>query len=279
MYNKINFSDRDEHSLIAQYCAKLLNGDYSSVVPDSPMQVMEEINRDQTQELELMIRELESENATLQEEYNAHLKASASSGSNSGASAGSSGVHSNGSSSSSSCPPPLSTDAEILNEAKLLREHKERLESRMRILEEHNQQLVSQLGKLKMFMVDGAPENGLNQQQQMHQGSGHMMITANKTGTLNTKSVTASQLATNSPVMTHRMVGGGGYGESNHSQRDPPALPPRGVPRPGQLSREGSVGKGPPAVPPKRSSLTRSELALFDSANVSNLILYLFTSL
>ncbi len=127
-------------------------------------------------------RELESENATLQEEYQ-HLKASTSSGSNSGTSAGSSGVHSNGSSSSSSgapgtggkatrpklctyysgncfqtsvfsspVPPPLSSEAEILKEAKLLREHKERLESRMRILEEHNQQLVSQLGKLKMFM-------------------------------------------------------------------------------------------------------------------------------
>ncbi len=39
------------------------------MVPDSPMQVMEEINREQTHELELMIRELESENATLQEEY------------------------------------------------------------------------------------------------------------------------------------------------------------------------------------------------------------------
>ena len=69
---------RDEHSLIAQYCHKLHNGDFTSVVPDSPMQMMEILNRDQTQELELMIRELESENANLQEEYQ-HLKASSSS--------------------------------------------------------------------------------------------------------------------------------------------------------------------------------------------------------
>ena len=50
--------------------------------------------------------------------------------------------------------PPLSSEAEILNEAKMLREHKEKLESRMRILEEHNQQLCSQLGKLKMYMQE-----------------------------------------------------------------------------------------------------------------------------
>jgi hypothetical protein len=44
------------------------------MVPDSPMQLIEEIHRDQTQELEYMIKELESENATLQEEYH-HLRA------------------------------------------------------------------------------------------------------------------------------------------------------------------------------------------------------------
>ena len=50
--------------------------------------------------------------------------------------------------------PALSTDAEILQEAKMLREHKDRLESRMKILAEHNSQLESQLGKLKMIMQD-----------------------------------------------------------------------------------------------------------------------------
>ena len=48
---------------------------------------------------------------------------------------------------------------------------------------------------------------------------------------------------------------------------DPPALPPRGVPHPkfqdSQKPGTRAVMKPiPPAVPPKRSSLTRSELAL-----------------
>ena len=46
------------------------------------------------------------------------------------------------------------SDAEILQEAKMLREHKGRLESRMKILEDHNSQLESQLGKLKMMLHD-----------------------------------------------------------------------------------------------------------------------------
>ena len=43
----------------------------------------------------------------------------------------------------------------------------------------------------------------------------------------------------------------------------------RGIPRPA-LNRENSLTRGskptPPAVPPKRSSLTRSDLALFSDA-------------
>lgn len=121
------------------------------------MQMMEDINREQTHELELMIRELETENATLQEEYQ-HLKASSSS-----STSGTSGL-STGSSSGGGTVPPLSSEADILNEAKMLREHKERLESRMKILEEHNSQLVNQLGKLKMYLqeVRKAREASLN---------------------------------------------------------------------------------------------------------------------
>ena len=44
------------------------------------------------------------------------------------------------------------SDVEILQEAKLLREHKGRLESRMKILEDHNIQLETQLGKLKTML-------------------------------------------------------------------------------------------------------------------------------
>eukprot|EP00095_Tigriopus_kingsejongensis_P011403 snap_masked-scaffold68_size422247-processed-gene-3.15 protein:Tk11403 transcript:snap_masked-scaffold68_size422247-processed-gene-3.15-mRNA-1 annotation:"isoforms a c f g h-like" len=247
----------DEHSLIVQYCQKLKDGDFTSIVPDSPMQLIEELSRDQTRELEMMIRELESENATLQEEYQ-HLKASSSS-----STSGTSGL-STGSASTLGVNqgnvPSLSSDADILNEAKMLREHKDRLESRMKILEEHNNQLCSQLGKLKHYMQDSA-----------NPGNVSAMITTNKTGTLNTKSVTASQLATNSPILPHKM---NGHYSSLQTDPPPPALPPRGQPgRPQPPPREGSLAKPqPPAVPPKRSTLTKSELALYsDPARTNSL--------
>ena len=105
-------------------------------------------------------------------------------------------------------------------------------------------------------------------------------ITANKTGTLNTKSVTASQLATNSPLLPHKMngqlhqppapvPGGIKAGGINRNNKGPPDLPPRGIARgnsigSGPPSRDASLNRRmPPDVPPKRSSLTRSDLALF----------------
>ena len=62
----LNGTLTDEHSLIAQYCQKLHNGDLVTTVPDSPLQLMAEIDAEQRHELELMIRELETENANLQ---------------------------------------------------------------------------------------------------------------------------------------------------------------------------------------------------------------------
>ena len=176
--------------MIAQYCQNLNNGDYTSIVPDSPMQLMEEINHDQTRELEHMIRELESENATLQEEY-AHLKATTTSSSSSGTTTSGVSVSTftSGAAISSAAASDVSSKAnDILTEAKLLREHKERLESRMKVLEEHNQQLISQLGKLKRYIC---PKEGASSLC----GDGLSSTGANKTGTLNIKSVTASQLA------------------------------------------------------------------------------------
>ena len=154
------------------------------------MQLMEEINHDQTRELEHMIRELESENATLQEEY-AHLKATTTSSSSSGTTTSGVSVSTftSGAAISSAAASDVSSKAnDILTEAKLLREHKERLESRMKVLEEHNQQLVSQLGKLKHYIC---PKDGASSLT----GDGLSSTGANKTGTLNMKSVTASQLA------------------------------------------------------------------------------------
>jgi len=76
----LNGTFSDEHSLIAQYCQKLHNGDLISSVPDSPLSLMAEIDAEQRHELEMMIRELETENADLQEEYK-HLQASTASNS------------------------------------------------------------------------------------------------------------------------------------------------------------------------------------------------------
>jgi len=43
-------------------------------------------------------------------------------------------------------------DTEMIAEAQLLRQHKDRLEARMRILEDHNEQLDSQLKHLRQLL-------------------------------------------------------------------------------------------------------------------------------
>lgn len=153
----------------------------------------------------------------------------------------------------------------ILNEAKLLREHKGKLESRMKVLEEHNQQLISQLGKLKCYLGPVKTTSSLCDTSLPGQS-------LNKTGTLNIKSVTASQLAMDSPILPQKMNGHYIKHQSlslnSGSLSDPPALPPRSAPHP-RLHGDGvtkvktaPMQLFPPAVPPKRSSLTRSELFL-----------------
>lgn len=47
-----------------------------------------------------------------------------------------------------------SRDSEMLAEAKLLRQHKGRLEARMQILEDHNRQLEAQLQRLRQLLDD-----------------------------------------------------------------------------------------------------------------------------
>merc|ERR1719278_2249652 len=157
-----------------------------------------------------MILELEVENAHLKEEYN-HLKTGA------------------GQLPTAPQETGASSDAEMLAEAALLREHRNRLENRMVILEEHNRQLETQLHKLKGILEPGG-------------GPG------NKTGTLNTKSVTASMLATDSPILPHKV--NGSYTQQTPLQppdllniRVPPAVPPRA--RETSLNRsQGANGNG-----------------------------------
>ncbi|XP_076466610.1 dystrophin-like isoform X3 [Babylonia areolata] len=133
----------DEHHLIAQYCSSL-NGDPSAQALKSPMQIMMAVDADQQHDLEVTIKELEQENKTLQEEYN-RLRQAQESRENS------QGVQPEG----GSMVPPVGVvlrDEEMLAEAKLLRQHKGRLEARMRILEDHNHQLEAQLSRLRQLL-------------------------------------------------------------------------------------------------------------------------------
>ena len=124
-----------------------MEGHVSTQIPDSPMSVALEIDAEQRKELEMMIKELEMENLNLKEEYN-QLKI----------------VGCQMPSMAALNPPDVtlggmtvmnsmnSTEAEMLAEAAMLREHRARLENRMGLLEEHNRQLENQLGKLKQIL-------------------------------------------------------------------------------------------------------------------------------
>ena len=50
-------------------------------------------------------------------------------------------------------------DEELLAEARVLRQHKTRLETRMQILEDHNKQLDSQLRRLRELLLQVGPES------------------------------------------------------------------------------------------------------------------------
>ncbi|XP_033212091.1 dystrophin isoform X3 [Belonocnema kinseyi] len=182
----------DEHQLIAHYCHSLNGGDNVNV-PRSPVQVMAAIDAEQREELEAMIRELEEENATLQAEYE-RLRSKQTPGSTPEDGHG------------------RQPDCDMIAEAKLLRQHKGRLEARMQILEDHNRQLEAQLQRLRQLLDE---PNGSS---------------PSKTGTLQTRSVTASQLATDSPAKMnghyHDSQGGGGTGEGRISSLERPPPPP-----------------------------------------------------
>ncbi|XP_037038480.1 dystrophin, isoforms A/C/F/G/H isoform X6 [Bradysia coprophila] len=169
----------DEHQLIAQYCQSLPNNG-----PKSPVQVMAAMDAEQREELEAIIKDLEEENATLQAEYE-RLKSKQTP-----------------TTTPDDNQSPLVQAAQgqdMMTEAKLLRQHKGRLEARMQILEDHNRQLEAQLTRLRQLLDEPGT----------------------KPSTLQTRSVTASQLNTESPAkMQHNghyeqnQNGVGGAGES-----------------------------------------------------------------
>ncbi|KAL1021783.1 hypothetical protein UPYG_G00017880 [Umbra pygmaea] len=136
-----NESIDDEHMLIQHYCQSLNQGSPLSQ-PRSPAQILISMESEEKGELERVLNDLESENRKLQAEYDKLKKA-----------------HNHKGLSPLPSPPemlPVSPqsprDAELIAEAKLLRQHKGRLEARMQILEDHNKQLESQLHRLRQLL-------------------------------------------------------------------------------------------------------------------------------
>ncbi|XP_058463765.1 dystrophin, isoforms A/C/F/G/H isoform X3 [Malaya genurostris] len=150
----------DEHQLIAQYCQSLPNNG----APKSPVQVMVIMDAEQREELEAIIKDLEEENASLQAEFE-QLKSKQ--------------TPTITPDEMQSKNAPAGENQDMITEAKLLRQHKGRLEARMQILEDHNRQLEAQLLRLRQLLDE--PNSA-------------------KVSTLQTRSVTASQLNTESPA-------------------------------------------------------------------------------
>ncbi|XP_053969873.1 dystrophin-like isoform X2 [Anastrepha ludens] len=183
----------DEHQLIAQYCQALPTNNGSG--PKSPVQVMAAMDAEQREELEAIIRDLEEENSNLQAEYqqlcskqnsttpdaDGGMQHSTSAMGGLAAGANAAGEH----------------GQDMMAEAKLLRQHKGRLEARMQILEDHNRQLEAQLQRLRQLLDE--PNSGAVSV------SGSALNS--KPNTLQTRSVTASQLNTDSPAKMNQQNG------------------------------------------------------------------------
>uniref|UniRef100_A0A803XUG6 Dystrophin n=1 Tax=Meleagris gallopavo TaxID=9103 RepID=A0A803XUG6_MELGA len=142
-----NESIDDEHLLIQHYCQSL-NQESPLSQPRSPAQILISLESEERGELERILADLEEENRNLQAEYD-RLKQQ----------------HDHKGLSPLPSPPemmPVSPqsprDAELIAEAKLLRQHKGRLEARMQILEDHNKQLESQLHRLRQLLEQASPQ-------------------------------------------------------------------------------------------------------------------------
>ncbi|TNM94219.1 hypothetical protein fugu_002395 [Takifugu bimaculatus] len=144
-------SHDDTHTRIEHYANRLAemenrNGSYlnDSISPNEsiPAQILISMETEEKGELERVLNDLEQENRKLQSEYDRLKKA-----------------HDRKGLSPLPSPPEMlpvspqsARDAELIAEAKLLRQHKGRLEARMQILEDHNKQLESQLHRLRQLL-------------------------------------------------------------------------------------------------------------------------------
>ncbi|KAJ8270600.1 hypothetical protein GJAV_G00116950 [Gymnothorax javanicus] len=134
----------DEHTLILQYC-QTLGGESPLSQPQSPAQILQAVEREERGELERVIARLEEEQRTLQLEYE-QLKEQ----------------HSQRGVSDLAAQHRGAEEADLLAEAKLLRQHKGRLEARMQILEDHNKQLESQLHRLRQLLHQPEADSRIN---------------------------------------------------------------------------------------------------------------------
>ncbi|XP_059409659.1 dystrophin isoform X4 [Carassius carassius] len=146
-----NESMDDEHLLIQHYCQSLNQGSPLSQ-PQSPSQILISMETEEKGELERVLNDLEQENRKLQAEYDRLKK-----------------THDHKGLSPLPSPPQMlpaspqsPRDAELIAEAKLLRQHKGRLEARMQILEDHNKQLESQLKRLRQLLEQPQTESKVN---------------------------------------------------------------------------------------------------------------------
>ncbi|KAM7135653.1 utrophin isoform 2-T2 [Molossus nigricans] len=143
-------SVEDEHALIQQYC-QTLGGESPVSQPQSPAQILKSVEREERGELERIIAELEEEQRNLQVEYEQlkeqHLRR---------------GLPVGSPPDSIVSPHHTSEDSELIAEAKLLRQHKGRLEARMQILEDHNKQLESQLHRLRQLLEQPESDSRIN---------------------------------------------------------------------------------------------------------------------
>ncbi|XP_071405486.1 utrophin isoform X5 [Pithys albifrons albifrons] len=144
-------SVEDEHALIQQYC-QTLGGESPVSQPQSPAQILKSVEKEERGELERIIADLEEEQRTLQIEYEQLKEQHLRRGINPLASPPDSVVS----------PQHASEDAELIAEAKLLRQHKGRLEARMQILEDHNKQLESQLHRLRQLLEQPESDSRVN---------------------------------------------------------------------------------------------------------------------
>ncbi|XP_073838432.1 dystrophin isoform X6 [Musca autumnalis] len=184
----------DEHQLIAQYCMALPTN--NGAAPKSPVQVMAAMDAEQREELEAIIRDLEEENSNLQAEYQQLMTKQQSTTPDDATGMQHSNSSVGGLAASGNNQGEHGQD--MMAEAKLLRQHKGRLEARMQILEDHNRQLEAQLQRLRQLLDE--PNNG---------GTVSTPGSAlnSKPNTLQTRSVTASQLNTDSPAKMNQQNG------------------------------------------------------------------------